>query len=924
MENETAPVSKGSADRVGPFGNPFDHKRLLEMIGTTGQLPLVLSTYLEFIARQLNAELAFIAIATGDRLVVDPETVYFGDYFRKPDERKRVEVEKMKQKVKEALKSDFKIEGNPDGAAIVEVVRTCTIQNEPVSKLKDKGKYIAAWTDCRYAITVPLLAFSDPAVPIGAMDFEFAAPKDVQDAELEKSYKDGSYVKRVKEMAELIAANLLRERRHQALFELLKAATSAHPEELASVGVRWAVDLTSSRSAAVLWPAHSGGYFVLAQSAESPLFRRSSFEIDQDWLDRVLPPPLESQDGSFDERIHKLHAEEIRSNFQRVKGVASDPKDPDIKLDDDEFVYLIAIARRGAAPAILALRPGGLRLDPKKPHLPLDGASNPLRRFAANLANAMSLTIGRLMHKMRSIASGGDVEDVFSFKAPKSRYCWSDSPEGVRGSAANVVEEIRYRLDKLKADKEKGVRGPYILCLEGETGSGKGMLAAYAAWYWRESKEELLKNKDENFLLRFDIASYADEFMAPHLFGWEQGAFTGAVKSYMGPLEAAILNNDRPVFLDEIGELSTLGQQRLLTFLATGTVLRLGAVDTRSLEGEADIGQSPEGASSARGRQSASHAGAGKRAASVRTAHGQEQSEFDGSRLLIITATNKDLRNTAKFRSDLCHRLMRLGVPIVVPPLRDRSDFFDLGIFDYFFWDATATAESFVFVENEALEQMQAYGWPGNFRELEGVVTTALYLARARARRQMEDASDRSSMQSTAKPEAAQLRAMAAVVTPADLDIPRSVRKLPRRVPTVRDEELVLKRNWTKLLESVADGKPFAKFCESEGIAKSLKTRLKRRLVAWLLPGSVGTSRPLNSDELSKVYDKLLKTAGAPKDQAFHWINDYDGYERRWVRAIPEFLATRCVFLDAAALFDDPPGAKLAVEARRKADGAAD
>jgi two-component system response regulator HydG len=179
-----------------------------------------------------------------------------------------------------------------------------------------------------------------------------------------------------------------------------------------------------------------------------------------------------------------------------------------------------------------------------------------------------------------------------------------------------------------------------------------------------------------------NCAAIPESILEAELFGYEKGAFTGAVSSRDGRFEAA---HGGTLFLDEIGEISRHVQVKLLRVLQEGEIERLG--------------------------------GAGKtRRIDVR----------------IVAATNVNLAEEVKagrFREDLYYRLN--VIPVAVPPLRDRRD------------DIPLLAQHFVQVYAEkngkaiggcspaAIERLCEYGWPGNVRELENAIERAVVLTRA-------------------------------------------------------------------------------------------------------------------------------------------------------------------------------------------------
>ncbi|MGH7336561.1 MAG: sigma-54 interaction domain-containing protein, partial [Myxococcota bacterium] len=206
--------------------------------------------------------------------------------------------------------------------------------------------------------------------------------------------------------------------------------------------------------------------------------------------------------------------------------------------------------------------------------------------------------------------------------------------------------------------------------LAGESGTGKGLIA-------RE-----LHDASRRGNRRFETiccSALPETLLESELFGYEEGAFTGARKRKQGLLELA---DGGTAFLDEIGETSRKLQVKLLGFLEERTFKRVG--------GTADL------------------------RVDVR----------------VVAATNRDLERAVRdgaFRADLYYRLNVL--PVRVPPLRERLDDIPLLVRHFVALFNRQLGRSVKSVAPEALERLQAYGWPGNIRELRNVIERAALLA---------------------------------------------------------------------------------------------------------------------------------------------------------------------------------------------------
>jgi transcriptional regulator with GAF, ATPase, and Fis domain len=202
---------------------------------------------------------------------------------------------------------------------------------------------------------------------------------------------------------------------------------------------------------------------------------------------------------------------------------------------------------------------------------------------------------------------------------------------------------------------------PFPVVIEGESGSGKELVAEYL-------HEQSIRSNYP--FLTINCAAFTAELLDAQLFGHAKGAFTGATSQRTGFFEEA---NSGSLFLDEIGEMPMELQSKLLRVLENGEFYRLGETQVR--------------VSSAR----------------------------------IIAATNRDLKEevrTGQFRQDLYHRLSVLTVN--VPPLRERGEDC-LVLLEYFKSLYEVSSESFE-LSDKAKQSLLNYSFPGNVRELRNIV----------------------------------------------------------------------------------------------------------------------------------------------------------------------------------------------------------
>jgi DNA-binding NtrC family response regulator len=202
--------------------------------------------------------------------------------------------------------------------------------------------------------------------------------------------------------------------------------------------------------------------------------------------------------------------------------------------------------------------------------------------------------------------------------------------------------------------------------LEGETGTGKGLVA--------EAIHQESARAKKPFVV-VDCSSIPPTLIEAELFGHQKGAFTGADKARAGAFEAA---QGGTIFLDEVGELPLEMQPKLLRALEERTIKRIGSVEPIRLD------------------------------------------------VRVIAATNQDLRqsvNRGAFRSDLYYRLN--VVRLHIPPLRERRDDIEM-LVNLFYEQFTGRPDAVP--PRELVEQLLGHDWPGTVRELRGAVERAVLM----------------------------------------------------------------------------------------------------------------------------------------------------------------------------------------------------
>ncbi|MYL59067.1 PAS domain S-box protein, partial [Virgibacillus halodenitrificans] len=224
--------------------------------------------------------------------------------------------------------------------------------------------------------------------------------------------------------------------------------------------------------------------------------------------------------------------------------------------------------------------------------------------------------------------------------------------------------EMRLALEQAKV----GAKTPATVLLRGKSGTGKEL---FAHAIHNES------DRKHNKFIRVNCAAIAESILESELFGYEEGAFSGAKHGgKKGLFEEA---NFGSIFLDEIGELSLNMQAKLLRVLQENEIVRVGGTDPITLD------------------------------------------------VRVITATNVNLEKAIMnktFREDLYYRLNRL--PIFIPSLQERvSDLPEL-VHHIIVKTNQDYGKNVKSISNEALTELKKYNWPGNIRELENVIGRAM------------------------------------------------------------------------------------------------------------------------------------------------------------------------------------------------------
>lgn len=216
---------------------------------------------------------------------------------------------------------------------------------------------------------------------------------------------------------------------------------------------------------------------------------------------------------------------------------------------------------------------------------------------------------------------------------------------------------------------EKASQSTSTSLIRGESGTGKELIA--------KAIHNNSSRKAKPFV-RVNCAAIPENLLESELFGYEKGAFTGAVKSKPGKFTIA---DGGTIFLDEIGDMPLSMQVKLLRVLQEREIEPLGGLATQKID------------------------------------------------VRVLAATNRNLEEMIKkneFREDLYYRLNVLSIQL--PPLRDRKEDIAL-LVEHFIGKINIKLEkSIIGIDKDVLLLLQDYSWPGNIRELENIIERAMNL----------------------------------------------------------------------------------------------------------------------------------------------------------------------------------------------------
>jgi DNA-binding NtrC family response regulator len=295
------------------------------------------------------------------------------------------------------------------------------------------------------------------------------------------------------------------------------------------------------------------------------------------------------------------------------------------------------------------------------PDLPviMVSTSGDTRNVVAAIKNGASDYVKKPVDEALLISKIQQQLDIANLKKTQSEFRESSELRRLIGDSAAMKKLIR--------EISKVANSDATVLLSGETGTGKGLMA--------EVIHALSGRRNQRFIA-INCAAIPATLLESELFGHEKGAFTGAVREKKGIFELA---NGGTIFLDEIGELATELQVKLLRVLQGQEFERVGG--TKSIKVD----------------------------------------------VRVIAATNRNLEEAianGHFREDLFYRLNVL--PMTAPPLRERKEDIPILLRHFIRQFSEKAGKNFDKLSPDIEEYLSAYPWPGNIRELQNVVERAV------------------------------------------------------------------------------------------------------------------------------------------------------------------------------------------------------
>lgn len=242
--------------------------------------------------------------------------------------------------------------------------------------------------------------------------------------------------------------------------------------------------------------------------------------------------------------------------------------------------------------------------------------------------------------------------------------------EGVKYSINNLIGNSR-KIEELKTRIKRVAMGDISVLIRGESGTGKEIIA---------HSIHQLSGRSEKTFVKVNCGSIPEHLIESELFGYEEGAFTGAKKG--GKIGKFQLADGGTIFLDEIGDMPLHMQVKLLRVLQEKEYEAVGSLYPKKIN------------------------------------------------VRVIAATNRPLEKLIEqkqFREDLFYRIN--AVQLFTPPLRDRTEDIPL-LLEYLLKGSTAKiGKRVTSIHPEVLSLIEQYDWPGNIRELDNVIDAGVHFS---------------------------------------------------------------------------------------------------------------------------------------------------------------------------------------------------
>lgn len=376
-----------------------------------------------------------------------------------------------------------------------------------------------------------------------------------------------------------------------------------------------------------------------------------------------------------------LHVQELKEQLATILNTAQEgiqvvDKDGVVLYINQSFSQITKVApEERIGKRIFDVSPEGALAKVMRTGKPVFGHVNVVKGSNVEvLSNASPIMVGGKL--AGAVVVFRDVTDIrkMANRLEKSREVISTLKNEI-----NELASARYTFDDLATNNQgflnciktakQASRGTSTILLTGESGTGKELFAHAIHNHSDRARGPFIK---------VNCAAIPDTLLESELFGYEKGAFTGAVKSKMGKFELA---QGGTIFLDEIGDMSANLQAKLLRVLQEKEIERLGSNTTKKIN------------------------------------------------VRIIAATNHDLEkhvNQGIFRQDLYYRLNVINIEL--PPLRQRREDIPL-LVRKILYSMNRRHRKTCSIETEGMKVLEAYSWPGNIREMENLIERSVVMA---------------------------------------------------------------------------------------------------------------------------------------------------------------------------------------------------